>query len=163
MTRRNTSADFWARVDKRGPDECWPWTGRVKPPTKSFPQGHGMYDHDGTWDYAHRYAYFLTYGDWPQPIGRHTCDNPVCCNPNHIIPGTLADNVADRTARGRKVNPARGERHGSARLSQIDVDYIRANYVKRSRDGKHSLRGLAERYEVSITTVHRIVTGKNWT
>lgn len=32
---------------------------------------------------------------------RHTCDNPPCCNPAHLITGTQAQNTADMMERGR--------------------------------------------------------------
>ncbi len=32
----------------------------------------------------------------PYDIARHTCDNPYCFNPDHIIIGTRADNNRDR-------------------------------------------------------------------
>lgn len=32
-------------------------------------------------------------------VVRHTCDNALCINPNHLILGTQADNVADRVLR----------------------------------------------------------------
>ena len=38
-------------------------------------------------------------------VVRHTCDNPLCCNPNHLVVGTMKDNVDDMFERGR--NPDR--------------------------------------------------------
>ena len=38
-------------------------------------------------------------------VVRHTCDNPQCCNPNHLLLGTMQDNVDDMFSRGR--NPER--------------------------------------------------------
>lgn len=34
-------------------------------------------------------------------VARHTCDNAVCCEPTHLIPGTQRDNVLDAVVRGR--------------------------------------------------------------
>lgn len=29
---KSLEEQFWARVDQRGPDECWPWSGPLMPP-----------------------------------------------------------------------------------------------------------------------------------
>lgn len=54
-------------------------------------------------------------------MARHVCDVRACINPDHLIPGTHADNTADMVSRGRQ---ARGSRHGSARLPDAMVEDI---------------------------------------
>lgn len=52
--------------------------------------------------FVHRYAYELFVGPIPDGlIICHHCDNPPCCNPDHLYAGTHADNTADKIARGR--------------------------------------------------------------
>lgn len=40
-------------------------------------------------------------------IIRHTCDNPSCMEPSHLLIGTEADNTADSLARGRHFRAAK--------------------------------------------------------
>lgn len=119
-----------------------------------MPIGHGMYDHDGTWDYAHRYAWMLTYGQ-PKGFVCHHCDYPPCCNPSHLYDGDQAQNVRDRDARGRR--NVRGERSPRAKLTQAEVDAIRLE----PRTKGYRIR-LAARYGVKPSTISAIVGGANW-
>lgn len=69
---------FWAQVDRRGPEDCWPWVGtRLK-------HGYGVIGYRMKRTTAHRVAFFLEHDRWPEPNGLHVCDNPPCCNPAHI-------------------------------------------------------------------------------
>jgi hypothetical protein len=63
----------------------------------------------------------LSYEDYSWQA-RHTCDNPSCINPAHLISGTVADNANDKVMRGRST---RGERSASARLNVFDVLALR--------------------------------------
>lgn len=38
-------------------------------------------------------------------LTRHTCDNPACFNPQHLLPGVWKDNSEDAARRGRLVIP----------------------------------------------------------
>ena len=52
---------------------------------------------------CHRYSYYLAKGDIPKGLViRHTCDNPNCINPDHLILGTQTDNVEDIYDRDRR-------------------------------------------------------------
>ena len=54
---------------------------------------------------APRFAWIVTNG--PLPKGRiilHRCDNPPCCNPDHLSLGTHSDNMRDMAAKGRGAN-----------------------------------------------------------
>lgn len=98
-TRIPIAQRFWAKVDKRAPDECWEWTGA------RFQSGYGSILRGGRGSgcaRAHRVSYEMNVG--PVPSGMHVlhrCDNPRCVNPGHLWLGTHADNMADRRAKGR--------------------------------------------------------------
>ncbi len=87
---------FWPKVDKRGPDECWPWLGCVNRGMTRF-----FYVHHA--EHAHRVAWMLTYGDIPEKHSvRHKCFNKICCNPAHLY---LKDmNLVVRGKFWRRVN-----------------------------------------------------------
>ena len=52
---------------------------------------------------AHRYSWIMANKqDWPadKPVARHSCNNPACVNPEHIIPGTQKENIDDAIRAG---------------------------------------------------------------
>lgn len=137
---------FWAKIDRRGPDECWLWRGFKKP------SGHGLTTHKGLAIHTSRLAWVLTHG----PIERdlcvnHRCDQAACCNPAHLYLGTRRDNMIDLWAR----TPAaeRGERGRPYALSVEQVIEL----LELRRQGA-TLKDCAERFQVHIATVCRIVT-----
>lgn len=92
---------FWEKVDaSAGPDGCWLYTGFRKWDGYGWLQrGHAATRRSLT---AHRYAWILTKGSPGAGLQvLHRCDNPPCCNPAHLFLGTHADNMADRSAKGR--------------------------------------------------------------
>lgn len=149
------TARYWSHVDKRGADECWPWTAHVKR------HGHGSiwvgYDSAGqiVMDYAHRVGWMLAHGESPGDLHvRHRCDNPPCQNPAHWELGTHADNMNDMVTRGRLVN-VRGSRHGKSKLTEADVREIRARF--KSGENQCSIaRGFGITNQNVSYIVHRV-------
>jgi hypothetical protein len=84
----------------------------------------------------------------------HTCDNPPCCNPAHIFPGTHLENSQDSVRKGRRPF---GEAIPSARLTPDDVRAIR-----RALAAGESERKIASRFGVNKTAVHKISSGQTW-
>lgn len=104
MTRAYTNMPlpdrFWVRVAKADGDGCWLWTGNKM----SFGYGRLMVNRKMIG--AHRYSYELAHGPIADGVViRHSCDNPPCVNPAHLIAGTQSDNVHDMLERGRHVTP----------------------------------------------------------
>lgn len=108
---------------------------------------------DGLWDRIYRHAFRAFNGViGPNQVIRHTCDNRKCVNPEHLILGTHADNVADRVLRGRS---ARHENNGRAKLTKKDVIAIR-------QDTTTPKMYLAKKYGVDPKTIRSIKNGKTW-
>jgi DNA-binding XRE family transcriptional regulator len=90
----------------------------------------------------------------------HTCDNPSCINPEHLVPGTAADNTRQMMERGRKTS-RRQSLPGSGKLTVHQLREIQAKYA-----GKISKRQLAREYGVNQQTITKIVKAnipENWT
>lgn len=86
MTRANTEADLWARVDKTG--DCWVWTGALND------SGYGLMRWGGPKVLVHRLAYELTYGVIPSGLDiDHLCRVRHCVNPEHLEPVTRRENI----------------------------------------------------------------------
>lgn len=142
---------FDAKVDRRGPDECWPWRGSLNV------DGYGSFKINGTKHNAHRAAYFFAHGEMPDRKFDvcHSCDNPSCVNINHLFLGTRLDNVGDMDRKGRRAS-TKGELHARVKLTESDVLLIR------SLRGKVGQRQLARRYGVTKTAIALAQNGVNW-
>lgn len=144
-----TMQRFDSYVMKLGPDKCWIWTGTIKK------HGYGQMWFRGKPDRAHRVSYEIHKGPIPEGLLiRHTCDNKVCVNPNHLITGTNADNVRDAVERG--LVPT-GSDNGNSKLTWPQVREIRDRC---SRGEKQ--KDIALLFGVSTSTISWIATGQQW-
>lgn len=145
---------FWAKVEKHGPDECWPWTA------SQWKGGYGCFKlPDRSTIVASRYAYFLVTKHWPgRYLVCHSCDNPPCCNPAHLWLGLHKDNSDDKISKGRaRTADMRGSRNGHAKLTEGDVERIR----ERIAAGETNV-AIAPAYGVHHSTISLIRGGKFW-
>jgi len=146
---------FWAKVDKKGPDDCWEWTGALG--GDRYGHRYGQIGISGKIVRAHRVSWELANGPIPKGICvLHHCDNPSCVNPSHLFLGTKLDNAQDAIKKGRYVN-LRGEDNGAAELTEQDVHEIRQMLGRGIPQ-----RVIAKKYGVSKSTVTRIGAGKTW-
>lgn len=90
---KDMEARFWAKVERRGPDDCWTWLGAITT------RGYGALS-------IHKATHIaLTLSGLPRPdkgaMALHSCDNPPCVNPNHLRWGTAFENAMDMVNRKR--------------------------------------------------------------
>lgn len=112
---------------------------------------------------THRLAYELAYGAVPEGLFVcHRCDNPPCCDPEHLFAGTSEDNVRDMDSKARRIT-LRGEDRPSTRLPASAVADIRRRYIARSHPARKtggSTTELAREYGISPQYVREIVKGR---
>lgn len=142
---------FWRLIDRADPDECWPYTGHLDR------GGYGIFtDHLGKRRPAHELALSYTTGEVKHEGLEtcHSCDNPQCCNPNHLRFDTRQSNVDDMVSRKRN---RVGSRAPHTALTEDDVLLIRERRALGAR-----VRDLSIDFGISESAVSAIVHGKNW-
>lgn len=122
-------------------EECVEWDG------KRTESGYGVIRRGAKAD-GHvrvtRVVYEHFHGPMTERLIMHTCDNPPCVNPRHLVQGDDSDNMIDKMVKGR----------AARKLTPDDVRAIRAE----PKGGA----ALAERFGVSYTLVKNIRRRKAW-
>lgn len=132
---------------------CWLWVGGTIGRKNDL--DYGRVRIDGCRIVAHRAMYEAIHGPVPSELCvMHTCDTPLCVNPDHLKVGTPAENNEDRDKKGRG---SRGGRNGHSKLSESDVRVILGCLDRGERVYK-----IARRYGMSHEQIRRINKGMKW-
>jgi HNH endonuclease len=124
---------------------CWIWTAAVDR------TGYGVIGlgtrKDGI-GRAHRVSYQLFKGEIPKGMFvTHSCDTPLCVNPEHLNVATHADNMIEMVNRGRSLT-------GPRKLKASDVREIRSSHDKNV--------DLAKRFSVDPSTISYVRRNHTW-
>jgi hypothetical protein len=151
---RDSSVEFilkWIdiKTNKNPNSGCAEWNGKLDN------EGYARVLWRGKRWTVHRLVFHLTSG---KEIGEnhvlHKCDNPKCCNIDHLWLGTQQDNMRDCVLKGRN---SKGENKPSAKLSMIQVDEIRAR-----RATGESTASISKLFPVSLRQIQSILSGEYW-
>lgn len=138
---------FFSKTKRNSDTGCLEWTAGL---TKS---GYGRFRMNDKTQRAHRVAWFLEHGEFPELDVLHACDNRKCVENNHLFLGTDADNMQDKVAKGRQSRHI-GEKNPSAVLTEEVVRLIRT--------ATGSTADLARQLGLKYHTVYQARKGINW-
>ncbi len=145
---------FWSKVKYPGNDQdCWEWTAN------KLKKGYGFFWMSGFGKlYIHRLSWEFFNGYIPTGLlVCHKCDNPSCCNPDHLFLGTYDDNNKDAKQKGRNTI---GSRHGGSILTDEQVKEM----LNRIWSGELlSVKHITEIYKISRIPIINILNGNAWT
>lgn len=148
---REDTERFWKKVRVGSSEDCWPWT-------RCLVNGYGRTTICGVHMSAHRVAYQITHPEEniKDKQIRHVCDNPACCNPDHLVSGTHIDNMHDMVKRNRP----RGGKGLPPRFYAGEIELIRKLRIieKRSkpREYKFSAVMVAKMFKTHARSITRI-------
>lgn len=142
------------RIVFYSPDGCWLWTGQKR---KDIDGGYGLIKIDGRITRAHRVSYETYKGPIPEGLFVcHTCDVPLCVNPDHLFLGTLQDNNLDMYMKGRNYKSS-GDQNPRSKLKEIDIPRI----IELRQSGM-IFNDIAKLYNVSGNAISSIFQGRTW-
>ncbi|SRR6266404_379192 len=135
---------FYSKFEKRGKDDCWEWKARKNKP------GYGsivVQLEKKQYSYlAHRLSWVLYYNSPIPPtlFCCHSCDNPSCVNPTHIMLATHKNNMQDAKIKGRLKNgygPCRQARTEKAKKRHLEIAKdIKNGLSQKEIRQKHKIR-----------------------
>jgi len=141
---------FWSNVTTGNFYDCWEWRAGINS------KGYGAFWFNGKTISAHRIAWQITNGKIPEGMCvLHHCDNPRCCNPNHLFIGTHNDNVQDKVNKNRQ---AKEENNGRSKLTKKDVREIRLL----GKTKKYTKAALARQFNISRKQIRNIINYICW-
>ena len=104
-----------------------------------------------------RLLFYVYNGYFPETV-MHTCDNPMCINPEHLKAGTPKDNSEDMVKKGRSARGTKNKGKGH-KLTEDQVREIR----RLLKEGKISTRKMAKMFGLKThKSIYNIRYGKKW-
>ena len=139
---------FWSKTKRVG--ACLEWQGATDK------DGYGVcgYRVEGRRvSRVHQMAFYITHGIVPELV-RHTCDNPPCCEPDHLIDGSQIENMADKVQRDRQ---AKGDSVGVSKLTEVEV-----RQIKQLQSDGSNLRTIQRLIGRCPSAVRHVFYGATW-
>lgn len=163
-------ADFMRqRIHQVEETGCWEWSGTRHACGYGVVKGGG---HGQKTLLAHRVSVWLRLGAWPQTEQHvcHKCDNPPCCNPDHLYVGTPRSNFEDtrRNYLAGKGNIFYANWHLSRALTDKQVMRCRNQFYgprgtwrgDRQKHFKLTIRSIGVKHGIPFQSLRRVLAGE---
>lgn len=148
---RYIAVSIMNRIMATSKNKCWPWIGQ------RLETNYGIIRTPPFCSVAHRLVYVLFVGNIPSQLNiLHSCDNPPCCNPYHLRPGTQKDNILDCKSKGRMVTL-----RGSQCARAIITEQIVRSARRLRRDGV-KLKDIASLFGCKPPVLSMAINRKTW-
>lgn len=118
---------------------CWEWQKSLNPKTGYGQIGHPPYT-------AHKLSFLLWKGESDAQVIRHRCHNKICCNPNHLVDGSHADNYHDSYDIHMAAN---SKKRGRVSSNAIPVSINGVEYTSKLQAMQH--------LSISWNTLHEMI------
>lgn len=153
-SKKELKSDLLARIKIDAVTKCWIWMAGRKENKKG--RDYGIVWANGKRYPAHVLSFKLHGGRLRKDqIVCHDCDNPPCCNPEHLFAGTDKDNCQDKIKKGRAKYEKGSDRY-NAKLTEADV--VKIKQLLKTVPAAH----VATEFKVSKTAIHNIKNGLRW-
>ncbi len=137
---------------------CWDWKGSVSKggyPVMTCRRSIGP-------DRGHKASWIIHKGEIPKGMFVcHSCDNPICTNPEHLWLGTHKQNNDDKISKGRAKYQQppimKGDENPSRKLCSEQVKEIRNLLAK-----GFTCVEISKKFNVHQKTISRIKCGHMW-
>ena len=137
---------FWAKVDRRGSEDCWNWTAATRA------GGYGVISlgaNGAGLIVAHRLSYEMHVGPIPDGLVLdHLCRNRTCVNPAHLEPVTQRVNLQRAPETIPTRNAQKSVCHVGHSLTDPDNTYVvpktgirQCRACRRAVDRRRNLNG----------------------
>lgn len=140
---------FFSNIIPEPNSGCWIWLGPVFAKRRRS-IGYGRYGK--TNKLAHRVSWEVHNGALNGEMVCHSCDTPLCVNPDHLFLGSAASNMADKVSKSRQ---ARG---GRIRHSALDESKVRQILSRRGDPIPH----IAADFGTSYGVIWNVLNDYSW-
>ena len=141
---------FWLYVDKKSDSECWNWIGTVSG------NGYGHMRINSKMYRANRISYYIHFKKDPgELLVCHSCNNKLCINPHHLFLGTVSENRQHAFDTG--IIKHKGTLNPQAKFL--------SSHIREIRELQYTMTQveIARLFNVTPSTINKILTGKTWT